>query len=211
MKKTGYQCILTIRDNKNKDSLREAIEHLKKFLPKEKGEERVKNMRNWIKIGEAKLTPNTLSNRLVLDENGARDYLFDNPAHIEPNLTMLCKEFDLKIGRVDLLAKDGKGQYVVIEIKIGKAIGQAIGQLMAYLFAFKFYFNREARGILFAPNFHPQSMGAFAYLKELGDKNIQLKYFNGRDFIFEKDKFNFTRRRPLTKNQFALWRKIEMS
>jgi len=204
------RCVEIIQKNESKSLILKAIQSLKKQEKQEKDREIKKNLRNWAKIGEARLTPNRLSSIKVIDEISIRDFLFDNPKRIEKGLDIICKEFDLRIGKVDLLGKDKNGKFVIIEIKGGKAIGQAIGQLMSYLFAFEFYFKKEARGILIAPSFHSQAFGAFEFLKRAGIKNIELKYLNGIEAVFKKEKFELTKFRRLSRKQQDIWQQIKM-
>ena len=56
-----------------------------------------------------------------------RDYLADNLGLIEPELTLLDKEYPLKnkdsvVGYVDILAKDRFGNIVIIELKKVKTL-----------------------------------------------------------------------------------------
>jgi len=204
------KCISIIRKNDAKPLILESIKTLRELEMVETDEEMKKNIRNWVRIGEARLKPNQLSSVRILDESSIRDFLYDNPIKIEKGLDMICKELDLRVGRVDLFAKDKDGKFVLIEVKDGKAIGQAVGQLMSYLFAFEFYFGKKARGILIAPSFHSQAFGAFEFLKRAGIDNVELKYLNGKNVVFDKDKFKFTKLRKITTKQMEIWRQIRM-
>lgn len=72
-------------------------------------------------------------------ETDLRDFLAKNLNCIEAGLT-LCKtaeqngvEFPVDDGRIDILAVDRKGRYVVIELKVGKGRNRAVGQLLYYM------------------------------------------------------------------------------
>lgn len=56
-------------------------------------------------------------------------------------------------GRVDILAQDKDGTFVVIELKAGTAKDQALTQLLAYMGDIGEQFNTGARGILVAHGF----------------------------------------------------------
>lgn len=203
------KCVASIQANSSKPLLLQAIESLKLLEERIKNKEKLKNIRNWRKIGEARLTPNKLSSIRLLDESKLAGALFDNPSTIEGGLKMICREFDLRIGKADLLAQDKNKNWVLIELKGGQAIGQAIGQLLSYLFAFRFYFKKEARGIIIAPKFHPQCLGAYEFLKNAGINQIELQYFNGKKTSFIPEKFNLTKHRKITKEQWEIWKMIK--
>lgn len=72
-------------------------------------------------------------------EHDLRDYLARNLARIEPGLRLYEEEGITGIefpagGRyIDILAVDGEGGYVVIELKVSKGYDRAVGQLLRYI------------------------------------------------------------------------------
>jgi hypothetical protein len=74
-------------------------------------------------------------------ESHLRDFLKDNLEIIEPGLTLYRDEEDSSIvgvefecggRRIDILAVDSTGTYVVIELKVSKGYERAVGQLLRY-------------------------------------------------------------------------------
>lgn len=90
----------------------------------------------------------------VLYEKEVQDYLAANLALLgNPNLKLVQTEQPVKFGgdsgRIDILAVDHDGTYVVIEIKRGIAGRGAIGQLQSYMGAIsEANPERSVRGIL---------------------------------------------------------------
>ena len=67
-------------------------------------------------------------------------YLADNLQLIEPGLTLFQDEditgFEYPAGggrRIDILAKDKSGNFVVLELKVEKGYDRVVGQLLRYL------------------------------------------------------------------------------
>lgn len=72
-------------------------------------------------------------------ETDLRDFLAQNLNCIETGLTLYNTaeqsgvEFPVDDGRIDILAVDKNGRYLVIELKVGKGRNRAIGQLLYYM------------------------------------------------------------------------------
>jgi hypothetical protein len=66
-------------------------------------------------------------------EADLRDFLAKNLNCIEAGLTLYGVECPVEDGRIDILAVDQKGRYVVIELKLGQGRNRAIGQLLYYM------------------------------------------------------------------------------
>ncbi len=68
-----------------------------------------------------------------------RDFLAQNMEKIEPGLRLHCSngtngiEFPVDGGRIDLLAVDRGGRYVVIELKLSQGRKRTLGQILYYM------------------------------------------------------------------------------
>ncbi len=84
-----------------------------------------------------------MKNNPTPDEAVIRDFLMNNLEIIESDLTIIRKEFPLESsfgagGRIDILAKDKFGVFVIIEIKKSdKTARQALHELQKYMVLFK--------------------------------------------------------------------------
>lgn len=79
------------------------------------------------------------SSQFALEKDLQR-YLSDNLHIIEPGLTLFQDEdisgFEYPAGggrRIDILAKDGAGSFVVLELKVEKGYDRVVGQLLRYM------------------------------------------------------------------------------
>jgi RecB family endonuclease NucS len=99
----------------------------------------------------------------MVNEAGIRDFLINNLDIIEPDLKLVKKEFTLKNefgagGRIDILAKDKFGMFVIIEIKKSdKTAREAVQELCKYIALFKDEYGRAAnkcRCILLSTEWH---------------------------------------------------------
>ena len=72
-------------------------------------------------------------------ESDLRDFLAKNLGCIEPGLHLYEPngrsgvEFAIEDGRIDLLAVDRDGRFVVIELKLGRGRNKTVGQLLYYM------------------------------------------------------------------------------
>ena len=70
----------------------------------------------------------------VNGEAALESWLADNLQRLEVGLEFVGRQFETNdAGRIDILAKDAKSNYVVIELKRDKASDVALGQLLRYL------------------------------------------------------------------------------
>ena len=92
-------------------------------------------------------------------EHDLRDYLARNLHIIEPSLRLYSEEgitgVEFPVGGryVDILAVDGSGNYVVIELKVSKGYDRVIGQLLRYVSWIKKNHaepGQQVRGIIIA-------------------------------------------------------------
>lgn len=86
-------------------------------------------------------------------ERDIEDHLVGNLEAIEEGLTLIGRQYSTDVGRIDILAEDGNGDRVVIEVKVGEAKDSAIGQVARYLGWFARQDGKTPRGILIAAEF----------------------------------------------------------
>ena len=84
------------------------------------------------------------------------------------------KEFSIDVGRIDILAIDKNSDFVVIELKAGKAKDDAVGQLLGYMgyVSEKIAKNKKVRGYIIANDFEDRLKYAVKNLK-----NVKLKAY----------------------------------
>jgi Endonuclease NucS C-terminal domain len=89
-------------------------------------------------------------------ERDMQDALRRNIAQLDPTLRIVDegKERHVEAGRIDILAEDSEGGWVVVELKSGDAPETAITQLLSYIGSLQEEDNsRRVRGMLIARNF----------------------------------------------------------
>jgi len=84
-------------------------------------------------------------------------FLYNDIRSLDPGLDLPeeleTRQYSVSSGRLDILARDSSGLYVVIELKAGTAKDQALVQLLAYMDDISVQFNADTRGILVAHGF----------------------------------------------------------
>jgi hypothetical protein len=72
---------------------------------------------------------------VLVDEKILEDFLEKHLDNLEPGLKLIKggRQYSTLVGPIDLLARDGKGKYVVIELKKGRAADRVIGQVLRYV------------------------------------------------------------------------------
>jgi len=98
------------------------------------------------------------SNRISLTmERDLELFLYNNISSLDSSLDLPddieSRQPAVESGRLDILAKDSDGAYVVIELKAGLARDQALTQLLAYMGDIAEQYNANTRGILVAHEF----------------------------------------------------------
>ncbi len=113
----------------------------------------------------------------VSTEVDLRDYLAMNPSALEKGLELVGKEYDTKeVGRIDVLFKDRKGTYVVVETKKERESDNVIGQTARYMGWVSKKLQRPCRGIIIVGKHDERSDYAILPFQS----KIQLKYYKVR-------------------------------
>ena len=88
-------------------------------------------------------------------ESDLQQYLASRVEEIESGLKVIEGgiEYKTEAGRIDILTQDTAGDFVIIELKAGKAKDAALGQLLGYIGCLSQDKNSKVRGILIASNF----------------------------------------------------------
>lgn len=92
-------------------------------------------------------------------ETRLRDFLAKNLDRVEPGLKLYASqersgiEFPVDGGRIDLLAVDQNGQYVVVELKLSQGRNKALRQLLYYMgWVDQSLGHAPCRGLIIADN-----------------------------------------------------------
>ena len=111
-------------------------------------------MGNVHSIEVDKVEEQTVTEFAISIEKDLQIYLSNRLNEIEPGLTLIGTEYGTAAGFIDILCKDGDGNYVVIETKAGKAKDAALGQILGYIGALiENGVKEKIRGILVASDF----------------------------------------------------------
>jgi hypothetical protein len=116
-------------------------------------------------------------------------YFEANIQAIEEGLHLVEKDDVLpqNAGEPDLICKDRDGNYVVIELKAGKAGYNALGQVISYKSAIKERTNRKVRGILIAHDFDPKISFAPILKDSDGVSLVEFKKYNLKVELVDMD------------------------
>ena len=91
-------------------------------------------------------------------------FLYNDIGSLEPDLDLPedieTRQPSVESGRIDILAKDKDGSYVVIELKAGTAKDQVLAQILAYIGDISDQFDVNTRGIIVAHGFSPKLVKA---------------------------------------------------
>lgn len=112
----------------------------------------------------------------VGSEKDLRDYLALNPNIIQKGLSLIGKEYQLgEAGKADVLYRDLRGNYLVIETKKGRESDKVVGQILRYIGALSRE-NKKSKGIIIVNEPDERLNLAIEPVKEL----ISLKYYKVR-------------------------------
>lgn len=112
-----------------------------------------------------------------------RDYLVQHLEDLEAGLDLFVDEngvdgieFSTPIGRIDILATDQSGSFVVIELKVGKGPDAVCGQLMRYMGWIKRHLaqGKPVRGLIVAQRIPDRIRYAMADLPHVQLKEYEL-------------------------------------
>ncbi|MBI4174011.1 MAG: DUF91 domain-containing protein [Candidatus Aenigmarchaeota archaeon] len=117
-------------------------------------------------------------------EKNLEDYICRNLDQIENGLKIYSnggingRQFSMDIGRIDILATDSKGGFVVIELKLGVASYKVIGQILSYMsWVRKNIANGKAiRGIVISDDFDDKTKYAAEEIPSLVLKRYKAKF-----------------------------------
>jgi len=101
-------------------------------------------------------------------ERDLEDFLEGNLSVIESGLKLYVegalkgRQFGTDVSRIDLLAQDGAGALVVIELKAGEAGREVLGQILPYMGWVREHLakGKAVRGIVVASEFTPEILAA---------------------------------------------------
>ncbi len=87
--------------------------------------------------------------RPTLAEKNLEDFMVHQLEAIEPGLRLENRQLSTPAGRLDLLCRDTKGNYVVVEFKRMQGTDQVVGQVLRYMgWLSETYGANKVRGIV---------------------------------------------------------------
>lgn len=87
-------------------------------------------------------------------EKDLQEFISMNIGSIEDGLSLIDREYNTEIGKIDILAKDKQNNFVVIELKVGTAKREVLGQILSYMAAItQEKGTYDVRGIIIANDF----------------------------------------------------------
>lgn len=115
-------------------------------------------------VAQALILPSEGDFMLVGSEAEMQRALAEDPGLIEDGLSVIDLELPTDVGGIDLLARDGDGRVVVVELKRAKANHEAVHQLSRYVESVRRVSPAAVRGILAAPSITAPALNRLAEL-----------------------------------------------
>lgn len=111
-------------------------------------------------------------------ERDVNNHLVQNLDQLEPELELEegGQEYNTDVGRIDILARDGKNDLVVIEIKRGEAGDAALGQIMGYMQHLSAEKENDVRGIIVAETFSERLKTAVNNMSKLSLRRFKVHF-----------------------------------
>lgn len=117
-------------------------------------------------------------------ERDLEEYISRNLSQLEEGLKLysaeglIGRQYPTDVGRIDLLALDKEGNFVVIELKAGLATDRVTGQILGYMSYIRKNLakDKDVRGIIVAEDFDERLKYAAAEIPKLKLKKYLVKF-----------------------------------
>lgn len=155
-----------------------------------------------------RISPPSQAEEVVEEEEEAAGFSFEFEADLEGHLAnnlgdieeglklyvspdgVSGRQFSTEVGRIDLLALDKDGNFVVIELKVGQATDRVSSQLLRYMGWVKRHIagNRKVRGIIVCMNATDGLKYATSTLENVTIKEYEVHFsFHDADLEIEEN------------------------
>ncbi|MBE0517318.1 MAG: DUF91 domain-containing protein [Methanophagales archaeon] len=117
-------------------------------------------------------------------ERDLEEYLSRNLNHLEEGLKLYSveglsgRQYNTDVGRIDLLALDKEGNFVVIELKAGLATDRVVGQVLGYMRYIRKNVakGKDVRGLIVADDFDERLKYAVGEIPKLKLRKYLVKF-----------------------------------